>query len=405
MTFQDGIDNFETNADSHDERSEVRAVSHVLRVIASEFASERPAQAEIDAALRSTAQVSNLQRLTQLRELLGDATSPSRLEDSWRETVSRDLLALGESLRARGFVTVASAVLHLIADNSCAADETRREAALRLAYCRRMLGDLDGAAERYAEVVASAGTPDTLRQRLEAELGLAKVAINRGNIPAAAPLIDAVIASARAGGETSILGKALIDRAVVAGIRRDAQSVLTSSFEALEFVEMPSDRDRIFVNMATAFRELGRAEAAIRLAHEVLSRPCDTDQRAAAMILLLHIAIDEGDRRTAAVYRRGLDRLPLIPAALAERHEAVAREAAALGDWDEALIAVGEMVRIADEHKLAELSFRGAFAAEALRAKRVPAVYQFQPTPPTSAEQTVVEIEAKLDVLCSAPPG
>jgi tetratricopeptide (TPR) repeat protein len=268
-----------------------------------------------------------------------------------------------------------------------------------------MLGDLDGAAERYSAVALNASRANAIRQQLDAELGLAKVAINRGNIPAAAPLIDAVIESARAAGETPILGKALIDRAVVAGIRRDAHGVLTSSFEALEFIERPTDRDRIFVNMATAFRELGRAESAMRLAKHVVGCDGDADQRAAAMILLLHIGIDEGNRRMAAFYKSELDKVSLIPALRAERHEASAREAAALGDWDAALQAVDEMMRIADEHKLAELSFRGVFAAEALRARRVPAVYQFQPTPPTSTEQTVAEIESKLDVLCSALPG
>jgi tetratricopeptide (TPR) repeat protein len=381
---------------------EVRAVTHVLRVIASEFADERPSPTDIDGAIRATRQVRNLPAHMQLRELLADATRHDRYEDRWRENVSRDLLALGESLRARGLVTVAGAVVQLIADHSQASDDIRREAALRLAYCRRMLGDLDGATERYNAVMQSASNYRAIRQRLEAELGLAKIAVNRGNIPAAEPLIDAVIAAARLANETTILGKALIDRAAVAGIRRDAQSVLTSSFEALEFLDTPTERDRVFVNMATALRELGRADMAKRLGQFVLARPCEMDQRAAAMILLFHIAIDGGDQHDASLYRRELDRLSLLPALRVERHEAVAREAAAVGNWADALDAVDEMIRVADDHGLSELSFRGAFAAEALRARRVPAVYQFQPTPPTGTEQTVVEIEARLDVLCSA---
>ena len=396
------FDGLEHGAPDDDGRQELAAAALVLRIVAHEFAGETVLEAEIAEARHAVLRVGDVRTHTRLRDLLSDVTAGERIEESWRDTLSLDLLAYGEELRARGLVAAAAALLDLVAEGSQASAELRLDASLRRAFCLRLLGSLDDATAQYRKVEELATFGGFDRQRLEAQLGIARVAINRGNIPQAEPLIDAAIASARAAGLSSVLGKALIDKAAIAGIRRDASGVLVSSYKALEFVETAAGRDRIFINMATAFRELGRAESARRLAHEVLSRPCDADQRAAAMVLLYHLAIDVGDRRTSAMYRRALTAVPLLPAMLAEKCEAVARDAAARGEWESAHNFAEQMIAIADEHQLAELSFRGAFAMESIRGRRVPAVYQFQPVPPANAEQYVVEIEQELDALCSA---
>ena len=67
---------------------------------------------------------------------------------------------------------------------------------LRLAYCERSLGALDHAAESYSTAGAIATDVDDMFGILRAEIGAAKIAIERGNLPRAESLLDDVISRA-----------------------------------------------------------------------------------------------------------------------------------------------------------------------------------------------------------------
>ena len=74
------------------------------------------------------------------------------------------------------------------------------DAMLMRGYGLRMQGRFDEATDAYASLRAAATAANDVRYRLESQLSDAKVAMDRGNFPAARDLLDRTIAEARRGG-------------------------------------------------------------------------------------------------------------------------------------------------------------------------------------------------------------
>lgn len=343
----------------------------------------------------------------QLQFIIDAAAPDSRRHPDWRLMLVRRLHGYGLHLHSHGMLACAIDVFALVATTDAADDELRLHAMHRKAFALRLLSRLSDAETEYLFLESIARQCGDRRMQLEAELGLAKVTIDRGNIPEAIPLVESVVEKARAWQKNDILAKALVDRAAIAGIRRQPAHVLECSDEALPWIADPTDRDRTLVNMAFAFRELEHPLAARALARMLSRSAVDADQRIAATILSYHIAVDAEDYEHAAHCRSALADVPLSPAFSAEYYEAMAYEAARrtpqdATQHDVAIAAAHRMASIAQEHRLNEIAERAERALRDIRAGRLPAMHEFRPETTPIAEQSIARIERSVMALCSA---
>lgn len=313
------------------------------------------------------------------------------------------LYALGEKMRHSGCLYAATDAFGVVADFG--PTPLRLDALLRQGLTLRALSRFDDADICYCDVEAGAEAVDNMR-RIEAELGRGRGLLERGNVPSAIRVIDRAIEHARRVNEVGCLAKGLIDRAVIAGMRHDPLGVLRFSGEALRYVKTSSGRDRIWTNVAYASRELGRRGVALRAALRVAQPHVDHKPKSCAMLLLYHLAIDAREWGECERWRAAITALPSTPALRAEFLEATAREAASLGQWDEASAAVGEMIAVAESARLAEILFRGESAAEDLRRGRMPTLYEFRPAEePSGAEADFRNIESILSASATITVG
>jgi len=127
------------------------------------------------------------------------------------------------------------------------------------------------------------------------------------------------------------------------------------------------------------------------------------DLRANATILLLNLAVDVGDKSSAAMLRHQLRMLSPRPSLAAEGYGAVSRQQATFGRFAEALQCARQMLAVAEEYRLNELIIRADRAIHDLERGIVPAVYEFRPKPVEEAEeQSIRSIEQGILMLCSA---
>lgn len=334
-------------------------------------------------ALRSARQ--QVGRLTdlavhrRLRDLLDVMTPDAIRSGEWERTLGTRLVAYGVELHAAGQYGPAADVFALTAERLAADHNLRMQALLRRAFALRVMSRFDDAEAVYLELESFAIEQQDVTMELEARLGFGKLMINRGNIPAAIPIIESVSEDALRDGIASVRAKALIDRAAIAGIQRDAVGALRYSAAACEILPHGTDRDRCRLNMAFACRELHRPADAAALAREVRDHGFDSDPRTQAVILLFHLAIDTRDRVAQRAAREWLDRAALSSFQRAEYFEAQARERAFADDFEQALVALEQMLSIAESDQLAELIFRAESAMRDIRRHRVPALYEFAP--------------------------
>ncbi|MEO7082990.1 MAG: hypothetical protein ABI442_07900 [Gemmatimonadaceae bacterium] len=315
--------------------------------------------------------------------------------------VARRLCIYGDHLHAAAHYAVAADVF------DCAARLSARDPSLLLrsmlgrAFAFRMLRRLDDASQTYAALRAAGLSLRIPRLELEGILGEAKASMDRGNYPGAEGALIEVIARARESNDRELLGRALTDAARLAGVRGNPVGVVEHSFESLAYVKESRMQDRIFQNIAFAYREMGRGRVAAMVASHVERAAVDLDQRQNAQILLYNLAIDAGHREDAHVYERALERAELPPVLQAEFHEAVARDRATNGQFDQAIAAAERMAHAAEERGLTELAARAEAALSDLRRNVVPAVYRFRPTPvPRHAVRSLEGIDTALKELC-----
>ena len=192
---------------------------------------------------------------------------------------------------------------------------------LRLAYCERSLGALDHAAESYSTASAIATDVDDMFGILRAEIGAAKIAMERGNLPHAESLLDDVIIRASAREDLSdVHAMALQDRAGVAFYRERYDVAVQFAYRSLELTKDPVNRDRLLGDIALAFTRLGVRSAA-RDAYLIVEATAQEQyQRWAASMNLMEIAAREGAMPVFERYRRSLMGVPFPPAMRAQYH-------------------------------------------------------------------------------------
>ena len=189
---------------------------------------------------------------------------------------------------------------------------------LRLAYCERSLGLLDDAAASYDEASRIADEVDDLFGVLRAQIGAAKIAIARGNLPRAEELLDETIVQAAQHELQDVHAMALQDRAIVAHLRGKYDLAVQFAYSALERTPDGSDRDRLLSDIAGAFYMLGLHSVARDAYLIVQATAQEQFHRWSATINLMEIAARDGSRTLFERYRRSLESAELPPIQEAE---------------------------------------------------------------------------------------
>lgn len=337
-----------------------------------------------------------------LREILILADDAALDPIEYCDELRAKLMAYGHRLHVDGRYASAVDVFTLLANQAGDDVELRLQALAQRAFSLRLLSRFDDAESTY-ELLKVVGVHSRSKTAsLTADAGLGRVLMERGNLPAAETLFRSVVSRARRLKNGTAIGLGFIDLAQVAGIRRDPVGVIEYSHQALERVHEPYRRDRVLVNMAYAFREIGRASSARRLAGHVAENGLHLDQRAFGRIVLYHLAVDANEWGVAESQRGALASMKTPPVIEAEYHETVARHMATSGDAERALHALARMLSVAESHRLAELIHRADEAMADVREGKIPKLYEFRPVEriPKRKQRVIANAENALELLC-----
>lgn len=311
-----------------------------------------------------------------------DATRAPHAPDDymWRHVLAGRLMAYGMGLHASGRFAPAVDVFRTIERADLFDTEFTMQAIYQRAFALRVLHRFDEATAAYAALRTAAREFRHRRFELEADLGDAKIAADRGNLPNAERMVDDVLHRCDRVKDRQLRGKALIDRAWIAGLRKQPDRSLAFSLMALREVEESQRRDRICNNIAFALRETGNGELAKRTAMIVAAHGEHADQRTLAEILLYNLAVDEQAWPVADAFRHRLGRATMTPQRAAEYYQAEARHLAAVGDVPSAERVLARMLAVAQEHRLGQLANDAEEALTDLRRGLVPRLYEYRPT-------------------------
>jgi tetratricopeptide (TPR) repeat protein len=203
---------------------------------------------------------------------------------------------------------------------------------LRLAMVLRHLGELERSFSTYETVRGLAQAVGDLVGGLRAEVGWARIATLRGNLPGAEQTLDGVIRQAAEHGLADVHAHALHERADVAYLRGQYDVAVRFAYTALEEETDPSNRDRLLADIAASFYMLG-ARSAARDAYLILEATCREQYlRWVAQINLMEIASVDGSSTLFERYRRLLMRAELAVNLQAQLHLHAGEGYARLGD-------------------------------------------------------------------------
>jgi hypothetical protein len=311
-------------------------------------------------------------------------------------------MAYGHQLHDDGHFSPAVDVFTLIYDRAVKDVDIRLKAMHRCGYALRQLARFQDATRVYEMLHNQAVENGDERMTLEAELGLARCVVGRGDLHTGERLTRETVQRAKALSQTTVAAHGLIDLAWIAGASCRPHDVVSYSISAYADLETDDQRERALINTATALRELRRPDSARNVASFVVRRGKSNYLRINALTLLYNLAIDARNAHEAAFYRRHLANLSMHPIATVEYYHAIACEMATFERFDEARLAAQKMLAVCEEHRLNEHSFRAEQAIRDIDRGAVPAMYEFRGTTELSGveAQSVEEMEVALATLC-----
>ena len=246
-------------------------------------------------------------------------------------------------------------------------------ATLRLAWVLRHLGEFDESLARYEAARGLAQSSGDLDGILRAEVGCARIAIMRGNLPSAEATLDSVIAQSSAHGLTGVQARALHERADVAFLRGQYDHAVRFAYDALEREDDLSNRDRLLADIAGSFYMLG-ARSAARDAYLILEATGrEQYQRWVAAINLMEIASVDGSATLFERYKRSLLQADLPVNLKAQFQLHLGEGYARLGNLPGAQTAFDQARSIAKEYKFNQLLFAVEERLANLDQLRIPA--------------------------------
>src|SRR5690606_13563811 len=298
------------------------------------------------------------------RALLDGILQEIRLGKRSPEAVLPRLLAYARCLHFDGDLTLATDVTSRVVElarmysDDDVTDDLTLGALQQLGLTLRMQGSMDQAEITYAELERRSNAAGDTARVLRARVGMAKLMLARGNLPAAELMLDDVVADARANGLPMVAGVALHDRAAVAHARGDHSSAVRLLFDALHVTEDSASRDGVLGDLAANLMSLG-AYAPARDALVVLSLTAqEGGRRHLAEINLMELATLEQNQLSFEHHRQLLAAQGFPPEYGAHYHLYAARGLLSFGR-NSALVRE-ELTRarkIAVEHDYNQLQF------------------------------------------------
>ena len=234
---------------------------------------------------------------------------------------------------------------------------------LRLGACQRFLGALPEALRTFETASALATDVSDIVGILKAQIGMAKIALARGNMPGAERILDETIARAAQSDDlVEVRAVALQDRADVAFHRARYDLAVELAYRSRELTTDSINRDRLLADIAASFYMLG-VHTAAKDAYQILEATAQEQYiRWLASINLMEIAARDGSMPLFERYRRILAATKLPPALEARFHLQTAESYEALSQPDGALDAAGRARDVAERYQFNEM----LFAAEAV---------------------------------------
>ncbi|MGH7717332.1 MAG: hypothetical protein ACREON_00615, partial [Gemmatimonadaceae bacterium] len=269
-------------------------------------------------------------------------------------TVLPRLAAYARALEFDAQWTLAADVYTSVVDHALIPEhgDLASSSAWHIGYCLRMAGELGQATEAYARARLTAQECGNEDDVFRAELGLAAIAMHRGNLPEAEKMLDRVIAAAAKAQRAEMLSCALHDRAEVAARRGELDASVVFGHRALELCTDPTRRDRILADVANALGIMGQHEAA-RQAFEVLAVTAQEQHiRWLALVNLLELAAESGSETLFEQYRRELTAVELPPSLSGYFHLYVGKGCLRFERYPSAKAAFERAVAVAQEHSV-----------------------------------------------------
>lgn len=301
--------------------------------------------------------------------------------------VARILAAYGKLLQYESSWSLSRDVYEtLVAYAHCIDDEERLlDAMLMVGFSLRMLAQFDEARDAYGHLRDMAALLESEQYLLLSELGFAKIAIERGNLPAAAGMLDQIITEAHEVEHVGIRAKALMDRARVAHQLGDLASATILGHQALESSTDPMERERILINLGMAFTHLGLLSEA-RDAYLIVNATAqEASVRWLAEINLMELAYLEAREPTFEQHRRQLAGIELPPYLQAVFQETLAHGCRVFGREGAAREAFQRMRMIGERYGLNEFVIKADAALEDVMNATPPVVV---PSPMESSGDT-----------------
>ncbi len=285
-------------------------------------------------------------------------------------TLRPRLLAYGRLLEADALWRLATdvyeTVLGLIS-SPCDGSEAA-SVGTRLGDCLRKQALWDDAMRAYADAASHARLVNDVGSSLRARVYRASVVAERGNLPAAEGLLEAIEREAISARLPEFRGLALYGRAHVAFQRRDFESAVRLGYEASTYVSDSPERDNILADLATSFAELGMRDAARSALLIVAATGRQPYVRYTAVINLMEYAALDGAETIFENYRKELAAAPLPPRLAGYFRLYAANGALQFGRTELAREEYNRALVIATSHELAQLIFETEAALAKLDA-------------------------------------
>jgi tetratricopeptide (TPR) repeat protein len=270
-------------------------------------------------------------------------------------------------------------------------------AQFRLAFCRRVLGQLDAAERDYATAGRMAAAIGDAGNTLRSSVGLAKVALARGNLPVAERMLDDVVERASAPALRQLRAMALHDRATVAIMRKEHERGIAMLNEALPDIPSASARDRVIADIALGFKELG-VHSAARDAYLIVATTAEEQfSRWSATVNLMTLAGLDGMETAFEQYRRQLADEPLNPELAVQYQLSLGAGLRRFGRTGPSREALQQGIRMAERHGFNVELFRLEAELQALERGE-----QAERTRPIGPPASVEDVAATLRTMREA---
>jgi len=284
------------------------------------------------------------------------------------------LMAYGRSLEYEAAWRLATDVYETIVAYTHPAIEPEMtiDATMRMAFCFRTLGEMASAELAYKRAGSLAAAVGDSAKMLHARIGDAKMALVRGNLPAAESILDDTLAKAKTVGAKHVLAMAFHERATVAHARGEHERAIRFAYDALRLTHSLRERDRVLFDLSTFFMD-SNVFVAARDALMVLAATAQEQYvRLAATVNLMEIAAREGSEPIFELYRRQLATADLPLAIEVRVHYCTGLGYSAFGHLDSAMEQLEQARDLAARHSLNQQTFEAeALLADVRRGARL----------------------------------